>query len=645
MYWSYQTTIKRGQNALRVVNVICGANTAFRADVFKQLIDEDAPYAIDDMYWLAEIVRQRLGRVAFVHDARSWTIDPHRLGDWYRQTVRWSWGQFQSVRGHRLGVPIQRDDRRRIGWGLSWFDVAYLATSDRLVRVRARAARVVPRRLVARAVGSIRVWLAHLLPRHEHRAGSSVAACALRKPRLAGARTRAPRPRPALPRDDAARRHQDDLSGRESRSASGIHPSGSSSRRRQSLLERKCPVKALITGGAGFIGSHLTELLLRTATRSSCSTTSPPARARTSRTCDGTIRFHLVVDSVLHPAVVNELVNKADVVYHLAAAVGVKTIVEQPVQDAPGQPRTAPRPCSTPAASSTSRCSSRRPPRCTATIGRGRSPRRRRRIYGATTQKRWAYADSKAMDEFLALAYHEEHDLDAVIVRLFNTVGPRQTGMYGMVVPRFVERALAREPIEIYGDGEQTRCFCHVHDTIRALRDLMIDLNRTSGEIFNVGANNQTTIARSGRDDQALTASDSPTVHIPFTEVYGTGIEDMLHRVPVHRQGAGHDRLGADAHARRHLRRRDRASRRAASCEWPHETQCRPTCRWSRVLPDRRGTGSCGNSGLDREPDRRRALAAGRRPGSRDGVCGQSASTPSGSTSTDSRTASRTRFP
>jgi cellulose synthase/poly-beta-1,6-N-acetylglucosamine synthase-like glycosyltransferase len=127
MYWSYQITIKRGQNALRVVNVICGANTVFRANVFNQLIDDDAPYAIDDMYWLAEIVRRRLGRVAYVHDARSWTIDPHRFSDWYRQTVRWSWGQFQSVRGHRLGWPIHRDPARRFGYRFSWFDIAYLA--------------------------------------------------------------------------------------------------------------------------------------------------------------------------------------------------------------------------------------------------------------------------------------------------------------------------------------------------------------------------------------------------------------------------------------------------------------------------------------------------------------------------------------
>jgi UDP-glucose 4-epimerase len=155
-----------------------------------------------------------------------------------------------------------------------------------------------------------------------------------------------------------------------------------------------------------------------------------------------------------------------------------------------------------------------------------------RRIYGATTQKRWAYADSKAMDEFLALAYHEEFGLDAVIVRLFNTVGPRQTGMYGMVVPRFVEWALNDEPIQIYGDGEQTRNFCHVKDTIRALHDLMTDINRTAGQIFNVGANNQTSIIGLAERIKTMVGSTSPLTHVAFDDVYGTGIEDMLHRVP-----------------------------------------------------------------------------------------------------------------
>jgi cellulose synthase/poly-beta-1,6-N-acetylglucosamine synthase-like glycosyltransferase len=127
MYWSYQVTIKRSQNALHVVNVVCGANSVFRAEIFADLIADDPPYAIDDMYWLAEIVRRRLGRVAYVHTARSWTIDPHRFGDWYRQTVRWSWGQLQSVRGHGLGVPLRRTTGRRRGLRVSWFDLAYLS--------------------------------------------------------------------------------------------------------------------------------------------------------------------------------------------------------------------------------------------------------------------------------------------------------------------------------------------------------------------------------------------------------------------------------------------------------------------------------------------------------------------------------------
>lgn len=127
LYWSYQATIKRGQNALRVVNVICGANSAFRAPVFVELVQENATYAVDDMFWLAEIARRRLGRISYVHGARSWTIDPHTFREWYRQTVRWSWGQFQSVRGHRLGMPIRRDSTSLFGVRFSWFDFAYLA--------------------------------------------------------------------------------------------------------------------------------------------------------------------------------------------------------------------------------------------------------------------------------------------------------------------------------------------------------------------------------------------------------------------------------------------------------------------------------------------------------------------------------------
>jgi UDP-glucose 4-epimerase len=291
-------------------------------------------------------------------------------------------------------------------------------------------------------------------------------------------------------------------------------------------------VKALITGGAGFIGSHLSELLLADGEEVYVLDDLSTGSLDNVEHLRDDPRFHLVVDSVLHPAIVSELVHKVDVVYHLAAAVGVKTIVEQPVRtlrvNLEGTENVL-----------DACCKFGKPVLVASTsevYGDHRSEEplaeTARRIYGATTQKRWAYADSKAMDEFLALAYREEHGLDAVIVRLFNTVGPRQTGMYGMVIPRFVERALRGEPIEIYGDGEQTRCFCHVKDTIRALRDLMTDLDRTAGQIFNVGAPNQISILGLAERIKRMTGSSSPTTHIPFDAVYGTGIEDMLHRVP-----------------------------------------------------------------------------------------------------------------
>jgi len=291
-------------------------------------------------------------------------------------------------------------------------------------------------------------------------------------------------------------------------------------------------VKALITGGAGFIGSHLTELLLERHEEVYILDDLSTGTLANLAHLDHDPHLHVVVDSVLHPAVVNELVHKVDVVYHLAAAVGVKTIVEHPVRtlrvnlDGTERVLDACRRFDKPVlVASTSEV-----------YGDHRSEvpltETARRIYGATTQKRWAYADSKAMDEFLALAYHEEYGMKAVIVRLFNTVGQRQTGMYGMVVPRFVERALRNEPIEIYGDGEQTRCFCHVHDTVQALHGLMRAIDRTAGEVYNVGANNQTTIAALAEKIKAMAWSTSEYVHIPFDKVYGSGIDDMLHRVP-----------------------------------------------------------------------------------------------------------------
>jgi len=287
---------------------------------------------------------------------------------------------------------------------------------------------------------------------------------------------------------------------------------------------------ALITGGAGFIGSHLAERLLDDGwgvwVLDDLSTGSLQ-NIEHLRERDG---FHLVVDSVLQSTVVNELVYRCDVVYHLAAAVGVRLIVEQPVRTLVTNLRGTEL-----VLEYCHRFGKRVLIASTSEVyGDHREERpleeTARRIYGPTTQRRWAYADSKAMDEFLALAHHVEHDLDCTIARLFNTVGPKQSGQYGMVIPTFVARALRNETIEIHGDGGQTRCFCHVDDTVRALHGLMAD--SMSGEIYNVGSTNRISIRELAGRVIEMTGSSSATVDVPYDKVYGHGIEDMLHRIP-----------------------------------------------------------------------------------------------------------------
>jgi UDP-glucose 4-epimerase len=289
--------------------------------------------------------------------------------------------------------------------------------------------------------------------------------------------------------------------------------------------------KALITGGAGFIGSHLAESLLEDGWEvfalDDLSTGSMGNVAHLVDRDD----FHLVVESVLSPATVNELVNRCDVVYHLAAAVGVRLIVEEPVRTIVTNVQGT-----EVVLDNCNRFGKRVLIASTSEVyGDHRELRplkeTDRRIYGPTTQRRWAYADSKAMDEFLALAHAQERGLNCTIARLFNTVGPRQSAQYGMVVPTFIERALRGKPIEIHGDGSQTRCFCHVADTVRALRALM-DEPATTGEIYNVGSSNRISIIELAERVKALAESDSPLVFVPYDQVYGEGIEDMLHREP-----------------------------------------------------------------------------------------------------------------
>jgi nucleoside-diphosphate-sugar epimerase len=289
--------------------------------------------------------------------------------------------------------------------------------------------------------------------------------------------------------------------------------------------------RALVTGGAGFIGSHLCERLLEADWEVYALDDLSTGAMRNVEHLMSRDDFHLVVDSVLKPAVVNELVHKCDVVYHLAAAVGVRLIVEQPVHtlvtNLEGTEVVL------------DHCSRFGKRVLVASTSEVYGDHREelpldegaRRIYGPTTARRWAYADSKAMDEFLALAYHQERDLNCVIVRLFNTVGPRQSGTYGMVIPRFVERALAGGPLEIYGDGTQTRCFCHVQDTVRALVGLM-DEQTTSGEIYNVGSQERIRIIDLAERVREATGSSSELEFLPYDRVYGHGIEDMFHRIP-----------------------------------------------------------------------------------------------------------------
>jgi len=291
------------------------------------------------------------------------------------------------------------------------------------------------------------------------------------------------------------------------------------------------PAKALITGGAGFIGSHLAELLLDEGWEVFVLDDLSTGVHRNVEQIRDRPEFHLVVDSVLSPSVVSELVYKCDVVYHLAAAVGVRLIVEQPVHTMVTNVQgteTVLEYCNkfgkrVLIASSSEVYGDHREERPLAEDDR--------RVYGPVTERRWLYADSKAMDEFLALGFHQERGLDCVIARFFNTVGPRQQGQYGMVIPRFVERALAGAPLEVHGDGMQTRSFCHVSDTIRAVHGLM-QAPETSGQIFNVGSAERVRILDLAERVLELTRSNSSIEFVPHAKVYGLGIEDVLHREP-----------------------------------------------------------------------------------------------------------------
>jgi UDP-glucose 4-epimerase len=289
-------------------------------------------------------------------------------------------------------------------------------------------------------------------------------------------------------------------------------------------------MRALITGGAGFIGSHLSEALLdqghHVLILDNLSTGSIDNIAHLK----GRRGFEYFIDSVDNEPLLAELIDRSDVVFHFAAAVGVKLIVEQPVRTIETNVygtevvlKHANKKKKLVVIASTSEVygkSNDVPYREDSDL-----------VMGPTPKHRWAYACSKAIDEFLALAYWKERKLPVIIVRFFNTVGPRQTGRYGMVIPNFVRQALAGEPITVFGDGNQSRAFTHVTDVVGALIRLISE-PKAIGQVINIGTTEEITIRELAERVRALSGSHSPIKLVPYDEAYESGFEDMPRRLP-----------------------------------------------------------------------------------------------------------------
>jgi len=289
-------------------------------------------------------------------------------------------------------------------------------------------------------------------------------------------------------------------------------------------------MKALVTGGAGFIGSHLVEALLARGDEVWVIDDLSTGKYENIAHLEGHRRFHFTIDTIMDERVVRESTTKVDTVFHLAAAVGVAYIIENPLKSLETNIRGteivlkhANEGKRTVVVFSTSEI-----------YGKANSQPCKEnddRVLGATTISRWGYSDSKAIDEFLALAYHREKKLPVVIVRCFNTCGPRQTGQYGMVIPRFVKQALLGHPLTIYGDGKQSRCFCDVSDVVRGVLAL-VEAPAANGNVFNVGSDEEVTIEELAKRIQQMTASNSSIEYVPYEKAYEEGFEDMHRRVP-----------------------------------------------------------------------------------------------------------------
>jgi UDP-glucose 4-epimerase len=289
-------------------------------------------------------------------------------------------------------------------------------------------------------------------------------------------------------------------------------------------------MRVLITGGAGFVGSHLSEALLDRGDEVFILDNLSTGSIDNVVHLKSNPRFHYTIDTVTNEPVLAELIDRCDIVVHLAAAVGVKLIVEQPVHTIETNVhgtevvlKHANKKKKLVLIASTSEVygkSADVPFREDADL-----------VLGATSKHRWAYACSKMIDEFLALAYWKERRLPVIVVRLFNTVGPRQTGQYGMVIPNFVRQALAGKPITVFGDGTQSRSFTYVGDVVRAMVAL-IDDPRAVGQVFNIGNGHEITIGDLAAKVKKMTGSASEIVTIPYDQAYEAGFEDMPRRVP-----------------------------------------------------------------------------------------------------------------
>ena len=289
-------------------------------------------------------------------------------------------------------------------------------------------------------------------------------------------------------------------------------------------------MKVLVTGGAGFIGSHLTEALIERGDEVCTIDDVSTGTAENIAHLQGNPRFHFINDSMMNEELVEKLMDGCDMVYHLAAAVGVKYIMENRLKTFEVNVRGT--------ETVLELASKERKKVMIASSSEiygknGKVPYKEDddRVLGPTTLHRWSYSCTKALSEFLALAYWQERGLPIVITRFFNTIGPRQLGRYGMVVPRFIECALSGAPLTVYGDGSQTRCFTCVDDVVKAVISLA-ECPDAVGHVFNVGSNEEISINDLARKVIELANSSSAIQHIPYDEVYGQGFEDMQRRVP-----------------------------------------------------------------------------------------------------------------